>query len=170
MYRFEIHCESIAVSLPQTAKDCLPALQRGKFSLYSGYQIHNKIGVYKLCWCTCRLKSFLYSQDWGGWLAGFIFLQLWPWRLPGNAVQPAQLLQQKVKVQVVRKPLVSHVCHNFCQALTLQMVAGNINLGTSFQSTEFISPMTCTVSLQLQWDHSQPLYCGSKGWESFSTL
>lgn len=70
---------------------------------------------------------------------------------------------KRTRSRLYGKILVSHICPNHCQ--TLQTGAGSADLSASFQSTEFISPMACTVSLQIQWDCGQPLCCGTKGWK-----
>lgn len=55
---------------------------------------------------------------------------------------------RSTKNRLCGKILVSHICPNLCR--TPETGAGRADLGASFQSTEFISPMTCTVSLQIQ--------------------
>lgn len=74
------------------------------------------------------------------------------------------------KNELCGKILGSRVCPTLCQALLLQVLARNTSLGAVFRSTEFISPMTHSVSLQVQQDHDQPLCCGSKDWKGFLSL
>jgi len=74
------------------------------------------------------------------------------------------------KKRLCGKILLSHVCRNPCRAPALQTPASNTSLGTGFQSAGFISPVTPTVSLQVQQDRGQPLCCGSKRWKSFPSL
>lgn len=115
-------------------------------------------------WCTYRLKCYSYSQDWAGVLAGAYSSS----SDPGGhlALQSGQ--HRSTKNRLCGKIFVSHICPNPCQ--TPQTGNGSADLGSSFQSTEFISPMACTVSLQIQWDWGQPLCCGTKRWKSFPSL
>lgn len=115
-------------------------------------------------WCTCILKCSSYSQDWAGVLAGAYSSSS---DLGGYlAVRSGQ--HRSTKNRLHGKILVSYICPNLCQ--TPQTGNGSADLGASFQSTEFIYPMTCTVSLQIWWDCGQLLCYGTKGWKSFPSL
>lgn len=112
-------------------------------------------------WCTCGLKCSSYSQDWAGVLAGANSSSS---DLGGYmAMQSSQ--HRSTKNRLHGKILISHICPNLCHSP--QTGKGSADLGTSFQSTEFISLMTCTVSLKIQWDCSQPFAVGLKDGKGF---